>query len=195
MAWRPVIRVIKQGVGTDTWSQNSFWMQMPWVFILQCTGLWSKSQPLKYLMCAILSKPKEGALYWEKGDWPVGSDFHWGTSLVIQCLRIHLASDFCFMYLCFFIVKVYNGLWYLSSLWIVSFIVKIFIFVSFKINSLKKRINLTIQGMQVRSLVGELRSHSEAQTPQLLSLCATTRVYTLQWKILRASTETWCSQK
>ena len=32
-----------------------------------------------------------------------------------------ISSDFCFMYLCFFVVKVSNGLWCLSSLWIVPF--------------------------------------------------------------------------
>ena len=49
-----------------------------------------------------------------------------------------LSSDFCFMDLCFFVVKVSNGLSCLSSLWIVPFMIKN-ISVSFEIN---KWINL-----------------------------------------------------
>ena len=47
----------------------------------------------------------------------------------------YVSSDFCFMYLCFFVVKMSDGLWCLSSLWSVYLLsLKIFIFVSFKIN-------------------------------------------------------------
>ena len=33
-----------------------------------------------------------------------------------------ISYDFCFTYLCFFVVKVSNGLWCLFSLWIVTFL-------------------------------------------------------------------------
>ena len=196
MAWRPVTRVIKQVLAPTPDHRIPSECRCHGCSscsVLACEAKASHSSTYCVLFCP--SQRRE-LFTGKKGDWPVGSDFHWGTSLVIQCLRIHLASDFCFMYLCFFIVKVYNGLWYLSSLWIVPFIIRIFIFVSFKINKfIKKKINLTIQGMQVWSLEGELRSHNEAQTPQLLSPYTTTRVHILQWKILRASAKTWCSQK
>ena len=39
-----------------------------------------------------------------------------------------LSSDFCFMYLCFFVVKVSNDLSCLSSLWIVPFMIKNILF-------------------------------------------------------------------
>ena len=44
---------------------------------------------------------------------------------------LYISFDFCFICLCFFVDKV--------SLWIVPFIIKILLFVSFKINKLKKK--------------------------------------------------------
>ena len=49
----------------------------------------------------------------------------------------YISSDFCFIYLCFFAVKVSSGLWYLlCELYLLS--LKTLIFVSFKINKFKK---------------------------------------------------------
>lgn len=79
------MRMIKQGVSSNTQSLGSFFTQMPRMLIPQCNGLWTRTQLHMYLMGTASTKPKREVFAGEKKGGGNGQKFlPWHSRLRIQ---------------------------------------------------------------------------------------------------------------